>query len=91
MKKIKECWGFGIISSKTSSSVKLTVTKKSDIDTLISLFSSHGGLFGSKRLDFEDLSKIQEIMSKDLHKTKGGLNEIFLIKSEMNSKRIHEN
>jgi len=89
MQKIKECWGLGIIS-KTSSCVRLTVTKKSDIDTLVSIFSRYA-LLGNKRLDFEDFSKIQEIVSKDLHKTEGGLNEILLIKSKMNSKRIHEN
>ena len=46
---------------------------------------------GNKRLDFEDFSKIQQIINKDLHKTEKGLKEIILIKSEMNSKRNHEN
>lgn len=71
--------------------VRLTVTQKSDIDTLITLFD--GSLKGSKRLDFEDFSKIQEMVNNGLHKTEDGLNKILLIKRNMNSKRkrIHEN
>lgn len=49
MQKIQECWGLGVIS-KGSSFVRLTVTKKSDIDTLITLFDR--SLKVSKRLDF---------------------------------------
>ena len=90
MQKIKECWGLGVIS-KGSSFVRLTVTKKSDIDTLITLFDR--SLKGSKRLDFEDFSKIQEMVNNGLHKTEDGLNKILLIKRNMNSqrKRIHAN
>ena len=47
--KIKECWCLGLIS-KGSSFVRLTITTKSDIDTLITLFDR--SLNGSKRLDF---------------------------------------
>jgi hypothetical protein len=89
MQKIKECWGLGVISIG-SSYVRLTVTKKLDIDTIISLFSKYT-LLGSKRLDFEDFSKIQEIINKGLHKTERGLDEIILTKSKMNSKRINDN
>jgi hypothetical protein len=46
---------------------------------------------GSKRLDFEDFSKIQEMIHKDLHKTEEGLDKIIIIKGKMNSKRINEN
>jgi len=49
MQKIQECWGLGVIS-KGSSFVILTVTTKSDIYTLITLFDR--SLNGSKRLDF---------------------------------------
>ena len=86
MQKIKESWGLGIISLG-SSFVRLTVTKKSDLDTIINLFSNYA-LLGSKRLDFEDFSNIQEMINKDLHKTEIGLDEIRMIKSKMNSKRI---
>ena len=88
MQKIQECWGLGVIS-KGSSFVRLTVTKKLDIDTLITLFDR--SLKGSKRLDFEDFSKIQEMVNNGLHKTEDGLNKILLIKRNMNSNRIHEN
>lgn len=89
IQKIKECWGLGIISI-SSSITRLTVTKKSDIDTLITLFSNYK-LLGSKRLDFEDFSNIQEMIHKDLHKTEEGLDKIRMIKGKMNSKRINEN
>lgn len=89
MKKIKECWGLGIISIG-SCFIRLTITKKADIDTLITLFSNYK-LLGSKNLDFEDFSKIQEMINKDLHKTEKGLDEIIMIKGKMNSKRINEN
>lgn len=88
MQMIQECWGFGRIS-KGSSFVRLTVTKKSDIDTLITMFNT--SLKGSKRLDFEDFSKIQEMVNNGIHKTEDGLNKILLIKRNMNSQRIHGN
>jgi hypothetical protein len=100
MQKIQECWGLGVIS-KGSYFVRLTVTKKSDIDTLITLFDR--SLKGSKRLDFEDFSKIQEMVNNGCcrlyqqHKTEDGLNKILLIffkeERNMNSKRkrIHAN
>ena len=47
-------------------------------------------LIGSKKLDFEDFSKIQEMVNKDLHKTKEGLDEILVIKNGMNRGRKEE-
>ena len=89
MQKIQERWGFGKLN-QTSSAVSLTITKKSDIDKLIAIFSNYG-LIGSKRLDFEDFYKIQQIVNKELHKTEEGLKEIIMIKNKMNSKRNYEN
>lgn len=65
MLKIKDYLGFGIIT-QNSSVVRLT--KKSDIDALISFFKNHM-LLGSKGLDLEDFIRIQEIINNNLHKT----------------------
>src|SRR5881398_616917 len=46
---------------------------------------------GSKNLDFESFSLIQEIVNNGLHKTENGINKINMIKRKMNSKRIDEN
>lgn len=94
MLKIKEYLGFGIISQDSSvvdetrvpGVVRLTVTKKSDIDTLISFFENYM-LIGSKRLNLEDFSKIQVMVNNNLHKTEAGLNKIRFIKDGMNKNR----
>ena len=78
IQKIQENWGFGKLN-QTSSAIYLTVTKKSDIDNLITLLSNYS-LIGNKRFDFEDLSKIQGMINKDLHKTEVDLNKILEIK-----------
>ena len=102
MLKIKEYLGFGIISqgspppckagggvvdeTTVPGVVRLTVTKKSDINTLISFFENYM-LIGSKRLNLEDFSKIQVMINNNLHKTEAGLNKIRLIKDGMNKNR----
>jgi hypothetical protein len=48
-------------------------------------------LQGSKKLDFEDFSLIEEMITNKLHITEEGLEKINVIKNRMNSKRIHEN
>jgi hypothetical protein len=88
MLKIQKYLGLGIIN-KASSFVRLTVTKRSDIDTIITLFKT--SFKGSKNLDFESFSLIQEIVNNGLHKTENGINKINMIKRKMNSKRIDEN
>jgi len=94
MHKIQECLGLGEIS-KGSSFVRFIVTQKSDKDTLITLFDN--SLKGSKRLDFEDFSKKQEMVNNGLHQTEDGLNKILLtlkgrsMNSKRKRKRIHEN
>jgi hypothetical protein len=82
MVKIKESLGFGIISHSPSA-VKLTITKKSDIKTLISLFDLFI-LRGSKSKDLVNFSKIQLLINNNLHKTEEGLKKIRMIKREMN-------
>lgn len=90
MLKIKEYLGFGIISnSATRSIAQLTVTKRADLDIIINLFKEKGGLFGSKSFDLKDFIKIQEIVKSNAHKTEKGLQDIRLIKGNMNLRRIH--
>jgi hypothetical protein len=89
MVKIKEFLAFGIISS-ANGIAQFTVTKRVDLDIIISLFQQKGSLFGSKRLDLIDFIKIKEIVKSNAHKTEHGLQEIEMIKRNMNLRRIHE-
>jgi hypothetical protein len=91
MLRIKEYLGCGniYIQPKTST-VRLNVTKKSDLTNIIIPFFKKYPLQGSKRLDFGDFSIIEEIIQDNFHITEEGLNKIGIIKNRMNSKRIHE-
>jgi hypothetical protein len=87
MTKIKDSLDLGIIY-ENSSILRLTITKKSEIDILIAIL--RGMLLGAKLLDFEDFVKIQEIIDSDLHKSNEGLEKILKIKNGMNTGRKHE-
>lgn len=84
MLKIQEFLGWGKIY-EIDSYVHLTITRRSEINNLINILK--GELRGTKKLDFEDFVKIQEIVNKDLHKTKEGLAQIIKIKNSMNRGR----
>jgi len=84
MLKIQEFLGWGKIYERNSM-VNLTITRRSEINNLINILK--GELIGAKKLDFEDFVKIQEIVNKDLHKTKEGLAQIIKIKKNMNMGR----
>lgn len=91
MLKIQEYLGFGIINNVVTRSItRLTITKRPDLDTLIYLFKERGGLFGNKRFDLKDFIKIQEIVKSNAHKTEKGLQDIKMIKRNMNLRRTHE-
>lgn len=81
MFKIQEFLGLGKIYH-SNSIVNLTITKKSEINILISMIK--GELKGTKNLEFGDFVEIQEIVNNDLHKTKEGLAKIIEIKKNMN-------
>lgn len=90
MIKIQKFLGFGIVRSERSDTiVTLTVTKRKDLDILISLFKSSNFL-GSKDLDFKDFIIIQLLLNNNQHKTEEGLQQIRTIKGNMNLRRIHE-
>ena len=91
MVKIQEYLGFGIINNAATRSItQLTVTKRADLNTLITFFQDKGGLFGNKRFDLKDFIKIQEIVNSNAHKTEKGLEDIKLIKRNMNLRRTHD-
>lgn len=81
MFKIQEFLGLGKIYN-SNSIVNLTITKKSEINILISMIK--GELKGTKNLEFGDFVEIQAIVNNDLHKTKEGLAKIIEIKRNMN-------
>ena len=87
MTKLKENYGLGLIYESLSA-VRWVITKKSEIDTLITMLNSE--LIGAKSLDLKDFAKIQEIINSGLHKTEGGLNQILETKSKMNKGRKDE-
>lgn len=85
--KIKDYLGLGIIY-KNNSVVILTITRKSDIDNLITILK--GKLLGAKLQYIEDFVKIQEIIDSGLHKSNEGLENILMIKNRMNKDRKYE-
>nr|YP_009722343.1 hypothetical protein [Morchella importuna]QGN66745.1 hypothetical protein [Morchella importuna] len=103
MLSIKEYLGCGNIYVQPETSiVRLNITKKSELtnilipNSLLSLFQRERSFFkkyplhGSKKLDFEDLCKIDGIIKDNLHKTKEGLDKINMIKWNMNRQRTYE-
>lgn len=60
------------------------VHKFSDIVEKIIPFFQTNRIVGLKELDFEDFCKIADLMQKKKHLTKEGLDEIQLIKQNMN-------
>ena len=67
------------------SMVDLRITRRSEVISFIDIIK--GQLRGVKNLDLNDFIKIQDIINKDLHKTKEGLAEIVAIKKNMNTGR----
>jgi hypothetical protein len=65
-----------------------TVTKLNDLYTILIPFFRQYPLMGIKQLDFEDFSKVAELMNNNEHKTLEGINKIIEIKANMNSNRI---
>ena len=67
--------------------VSLTIYKFSDIISLIIPFFEQNPLYGVKHLDYLDFYKIVKLMSDGSHLTKEGLEQIDLIKAQMNKGR----
>ena len=69
--------------------VDLKVIKFSDMNEKIFPFFEKYPILGVKSKDFRDLLKIAELMKNKEHLTVEGLNQIRLIHSNMNSKRVN--
>ena len=67
---------------------EFVVEKFSDINQKILPLFEQYQLKGIKRLDYEAFKKVAILMENRDHLTLNGLNEIKLIKSNMNTKRI---
>jgi LAGLIDADG endonuclease len=78
----------GVLYKKLKSNqVHFVVTKFSDItEKIIPLFKKYW-ILGIKHKDFEDFSKVAEMMKNKEHLTAGGLKEILKIKNGMNRAR----
>lgn len=84
--------GCGVIEKVDTrpNEVKLVVYKFNDICEKIIYFFTKYPLQGVKYLNFADFCKIANLMISKSHLTKEGIEEIRLIKSQMNSSRIYK-
>jgi hypothetical protein len=65
----------------------ITITKLSYISSIIIPLFNQYKLQGSKRLDFEDFSKVAELIKNKVHLTDKGLELVLKIKAGMNKGR----
>jgi hypothetical protein len=78
--------GCGTIS-QFDSAIEYRVTRFSDLtDKILPLFQKYP-IQGVKFLDYKDFVKVLELMSKKLHLTSKGLEQIKFIKENMNKGR----
>lgn len=87
MKILQKLFGCGELLSKQSM-ISFKVIKFSDIVNIIIPFFDKYPLQGSKRLDYDSFVKVMELMKDKLHLTPSGLEQIQMIKGEMNRKRF---
>lgn len=81
--------GCGRCNSLSRKEVYFVVSKFSDIwGKIIPLFNRYS-LIGTKKEDYLDFVKVAELILSKHHLTKEGLDKINIIRSNMNSKRIH--
>ncbi len=88
MENIKKYLGYGRVEEHTNAhAINFIITKFKDIEKIISLFNQYP-LQSNKVQDFEDFKKIFIIMKNKHHLTNEGLNQIKIIKSNMNKSRL---
>lgn len=83
VKRVKEFFGFGIISRKTDKYTTYAVSKQSDVKKLRDFFLKYP-LQSQKRLDFEKWSLIVDMIGRREHHSDEGLIKIARIREEMN-------
>jgi hypothetical protein len=66
---------------------RLVITKFEDIQQIVLPFFAKYPLIGVKKQDFEEWSKVAELMKNNVHLTKEGIDEIHSIKLGMNTGR----
>ena len=82
--------GCGIISKRSNQNlITIRITKFEDIYNKIIPLLMQYKIKGVKFLDFQDFCKAAELINKGVHLTLEGLEEIRIIKSGMNTGRVH--
>lgn len=85
MKRISDYLNYGNIYINREA-VDLIVIKLQDLNTIISLFNIYP-IVGIKYLDYLDFVKAVELLNNKSHLTKEGLNQLQVIKDNMNRGR----
>jgi len=85
---LRDYLGCGNVTSRKDA-VDLKVIKFSDLNEKILPFFEQYPILGLKSKDFRDLLKIAKLVKNKEHLTSEGLNQIRLIQSNMNSKRVN--
>lgn len=90
LKHIAEYLSCGRVEYRKEEACDYTVTAFNDIkDKIIPLFIKCP-LLGSKALNFKDFKKVVEIMENKKHLTEKGINDIRMIKENMNTGRLDD-
>lgn len=90
LKLILEYLSCGRVEYRKGKACDYTVTSFSDITSkIIPLFNTYP-LLGSKALNFNDFKKVVEMMQNKEHLTEKGINDIRIIKENMNTKRLDD-
>lgn len=77
----------GRVEKRKTEACDFTVTSFDSLYNIIIPFLRKYPLVGSKNLDFEDFSKVAELVKDKKHLTKDGIESIWNIKLKMNTKR----
>ena len=85
---LRDYLGCGNVTSRKDA-VDLKVIKFSDLNEKVLPFFEEYPILGLKSKDFRDLLKIAKLVKNKEHLTSEGLNQIRLIHSNMNSKRVN--
>nr|YP_010365243.1 hypothetical protein M1I11_mgp012 [Exserohilum turcicum]UOU81469.1 hypothetical protein [Exserohilum turcicum] len=90
LKHMAEHLSCGRVEYRKGEACDYTVTAFKDIkDKIIPLFNKFP-LLGSKALNFKDFKKVVEIMENKDHLTEKGINDIRVIKENMNTGRLDD-
>lgn len=77
----------GAVYSHSENAFVFKVTSLTDINKIIIPIFKIQPIQGIKQLDYQDFCKVANLMTEGKHLTHKGLDQIFLIKDRMNTKR----